>query len=293
MKVGYLSLSHASGIRPDVLGRELEQRGFDSIWFPEHTNIPTSRASAYPGGGELPPGYFTMMNPFVAAMAAAMATTRLTVATGICLVLQHEVIDLAKTIATLDVLSGGRVLLGVGVGWNAEELANARPDVPFKSRFSAAEERIAALRTIWSQEKPSFDGRWDRFTETTIEPKPVRGSVPIALGNAGPVGISHAARYADEWCPIDASLLNEKGRPDVQAGVEYFRRLAAEAGRSDPEAIPISVFCWTLPPPARLEQYRAAGVQRVVATPPTMALHDDDATLRHLDKWHDSIVQFG
>ena len=289
MKFGYLSLSHASGIRPDVLGRELEQRGFDSIWLPEHTNIPTSRKTPYPGGGALPQGYFTMMNPFVAGMAAASATKTLTIATGVCLLLQHEVIDLAKTVATLDSLSGGRVLLGIGVGWNEEELANARPDLPFKLRYQAMEERVAALRAIWTQDTPSFNGRWDKFTETTVEPKPANGAVPIALGNAGPLGIGHAARYADEWCPIDASLLNTNGRPDVKGGIELFRRLATEAGRSNPDQIPITVFSWTLPPASRLEQYREAGVHRIVATPPTMDRHDESATLTHLDRWNELV----
>ena len=105
MKLGYLTFSDATGIRPDVVGRELEARGFDSVWLSEHTNIPVSRKTPYPGGGELPGGYYTMMNPFIVGMAVAAATTSLTIATGVCLLLQHELIDLAKTTATLDVLS--------------------------------------------------------------------------------------------------------------------------------------------------------------------------------------------
>ena len=155
MKFGYLSLNDADGVRPDRLARELEDRGFDSVWMPEHSHIPVSRATPYPGGGDLPDGYWHMMDPFVSLTAAAMATTSLTLATGICLVLEHDLLDLACTVATLDVLSGGRVLLGIGVGWNAEELANHRPDLPFRQRYSAMRERVDALRSIWTEEAPS------------------------------------------------------------------------------------------------------------------------------------------
>ena len=118
--------------------------------------------TAYPGGGELPDGHRHMMDPFVSLQAAASATTTLTLATGICLVLEHDLLDLACTVAALDVLSGGRMLLGISVGWNAEELANHRPDVPFKLRYSAMRERVAARRSIWTEETPSLDGRFER-----------------------------------------------------------------------------------------------------------------------------------
>src|SRR5690606_16271266 len=150
---------------------------------------------------------------------------------------EHDLLDLACTTATLDVLCGGRLLLGVGVGWNKEELANHRPDLPFSKRYSAMAERVAALRTAWSEETPSFEGTYDRFSESWVYPKPARGTVPIAFGNAGPVGIKHAAQLADEWCPIDAQLMNTGGKPDPAGGIELFRNLAAEAGR-DPESIP-------------------------------------------------------
>ena len=231
MKFGFLALNHAEGIRPDRLGRELEDRGFDSVWMPEHHHIPTSRLSAYPGGGDLPDGYWHMMDPFVSLQAVAAATTTLTLATGVCLLLEHDLLDLACTVATLDMLSGGRMLLGIGVGWNEEELANSRPDVPFKQRYSAMRERVAALRACWTEERPSFDGRFERFSESWVYPKPLQQPVPIALGNAGKVGIKHAAEYADHWCPLDAQLLNYDGRPDVRGAVELFRRLAEVSGR--------------------------------------------------------------
>jgi alkanesulfonate monooxygenase SsuD/methylene tetrahydromethanopterin reductase-like flavin-dependent oxidoreductase (luciferase family) len=186
-------------------------------------------------------------------------------------------------VATVDALSEGRVVMGVGVGWNEEELANHRPDIPFRLRYEAMRERVEALRTIWTEEEPAFQGRWDRFEASWVYPKPVQRPLPVALGNAGPVGIGHAAAYADEWCPIDASLLNQGGRPDVAGGIEMFRRLAAEAGR-DADQIPITIFSWAGPRPDRFERYRDLGVRRVVLPPPTMERHDETATLRYLDE---------
>lgn len=283
MKFGYLSLNDAGGIRPDRLARELEGRGFESMWVPEHSHIPSDRATAYPGGGDLPDGYWHMMDPFVSLQAAASATTSLTIATGICLILEHDLLDLACTVATLDVLSAGRVLLGIGVGWNAEELANHRPDLPFKLRYSAMRERVAALRSIWTEETPSLDGRFERFSPSWVYPKPVQATVPIALGNAGRVGIQHAAEYADEWCPIDAQLLNDSGRPDVVGGIELFRRLATEAGR-DAASIPITIFAFGRLDRERIESYAALGVERIVFPPTTMNRHDEQTALTRLDR---------
>lgn len=282
MHFGYLSTNHAEGIRPADLGRELEDRGFRSMWLPEHSHIPTARESPYPSGGPLPSSYVHMMDPLVSLAMAAATTSTLRLCTGICLVLEHDVLDLACETATLDVLAEGRLVLGVGVGWNAEELANHRPDLAFRERYSAMEERITALRTAWQDDEASFDGRWDRFSSSWVYPKPVRGTVTVALGNAGPLGISHAARYADEWCPIDASVMNVDGRPNVAEGIDRFRSLAAEGGR-DAESIPISLFLWGTPRTDRIETYAAAGVAECVFSPVHFDLPSSDETLRHLD----------
>lgn len=281
MRFGYLSLNTIEGIRPDHLARELEERGFDSVWMPEHSHIPTSRETPYPAGGPLPEGYWRMMDPFVSLTLAAAATERIELCTGICLLLEHDVLDLACTTATLDALSGGRLRLGVGVGWNEEELVNHRPDLPFKQRYSAMEERVAALRTAWQDDEAAFDGRWDRFSSSWVYPKPANGTIPVALGNAGPVGIEHAARYADEWCPIDASMLNDGRKPDVAGAIDLFRSKAAEAGR-EPGEIPITIFTMGNRR-ERVEQYAELGVDRAVIMPRTMDLHPADDTLRHLD----------
>ena len=283
MQFGYLTGNHAGGLLPGDLGRELEERGFTSMWVPEHSHIPTSRRTPYPNGGPLPDSYLHMMDPFVSIMAAAAATTSLQLCTGICLVLEHDVLDLACTVATADVLSGGRLRLGIGVGWNVEKLENHRPDLEFRQRYRAMEERVAAMRLLWGNESAAFDGTWDRFSDSWVYPKPLTGTVPIALGNAGPLGIEHAARYGDEWCPIDASVMNVDGRPDIIGGIDRFRRLASEAGR-DADAIPISLFLFRRPTVEQVEQYAAAGVTQCVVTPVHFNMPSPDETLRHLDE---------
>jgi probable F420-dependent oxidoreductase len=282
MRFGYISMNAAAGIRPAVLARELEERGFDSLWVPEHSHIPTSRKSPYPAGGDLPEGYLHMMSPLVSLAAAAAATTELVVATGVCLLLEHDLLDLACQTATLDVLSDGRFLFGVGVGWNEEELANHRPDVPFAQRYSALRERVGALRTIWGDDESEFAGRWDRFESSWVYPKPTHGRVPIALGNSGPLGLRHAAEYADHWCPINTALLNEDGRSDVEGGVARFRDLVVANGR-DPADVPISLFLFSRPTPARLERFAALGLARVVLAFENADVQPESETMRHLD----------
>ena len=289
MQFGYLNLNRFGGLHPATLAGELESRGFDSFWVPEHSHIPVSLESEYPGGGELPSGYWHMMDPFVSLAMAAQATSTIKLATGIALALEHEVLDLAKTVATLDALSGGRVLFGVGVGWNEEELANARPDVPFKKRFSAMRDRVAALRAAWTEDVASYEGTYDRFSASWVYPKPAQGTVPIAFGQAGPVGIRHAAEYADEWCPIDISLVGVSGEESVPGGIALFRRLVEEYGR-DPADVPISLFTWGRPKPERLESYRDLGVERVVLTPPSMRAEDPDRSLEFLDECESAIA---
>jgi probable F420-dependent oxidoreductase len=286
VKFGYLSMNPAAGIHPATLAVELEQRGFDSLWVPEHSHIPASRRTPYPAGGELPSGYYNMMSPLVSLATAASVTTDLVLATGITLILEHDLLDLACQTATLDVLSGGRLLLGIGVGWNVEELANHRPDLAFKSRYSAARERVAALRAAWSgtdDEPSTFAGTWDRYEPSYVNPKPTRGTIPIALGNAGPLGMRHAAEYGDEWCPINTSLVGEDGRMDVAGCIERFRDLVGSFGR-EPDDVPISLLCFTRPKPQRLAEYAALGLARIVQAAPTAEVQPETETRRLLDE---------
>jgi probable F420-dependent oxidoreductase len=282
MKFGFLGVNSASGIRPDRLAAELEGRGYESVWMPEHSHIPTSRRTPYPAGGELPEGYVHMMSPLISLAAMANATSTLRLATGICLALEHDLLDLATSATTVDVLCDGRLILGIGAGWNAEELANHRPDLPFGRRYRALAERVRALRVLWCDDPASFAGEFDRVDESWVYPKPVNGTIPIALGMAGAVGRPIAAALADEWCPIDVEMHAPDGRMSVSSAIEQFRLAVGEVGR-DPADVPITIFAMK---PARadiVERYADLGVDRVVFGPHAMTLHDADTTLRQLE----------
>jgi alkanesulfonate monooxygenase SsuD/methylene tetrahydromethanopterin reductase-like flavin-dependent oxidoreductase (luciferase family) len=298
MKFGYATANSAQGILPGALARELEDRGFDSLWVPEHSHLPVGSVGKYPDPRiRMPTGYAHMMSPFVSLMAAAAATSTLKICTGISLALEHDLLDLACTTATLDVLSDARLLLGFGVGWNEEELANHRPGLPFAQRYSALAERVAALRAAWSQrESPytglyddqawtreisSFTGEFERFTPSWVFPKPRHGSIPIGLGLTGPVGVRQAAKFADFWVPVDQALFLD-GKPDVAGCIAQFRALVTEAGR-DPARVPITLFAWHGESDALIARYAALGVERVVFAPPKMDVHPAIDDCRRLD----------
>ena len=217
MKIGLASANSDYGPAPAEMARDLEQRGYDSLWVGEHSHIPASRETRHPSDIELPKMYWHMRDPFVSLAMAAAATTDLKVVTGICLVLEHEIIDLTKTVATLDELSGGRLLLGVGVGWNREELANVS-SVPWSKRYSALRESIAAMRALWAEDEAGYEGEHVHIAPSWVFPKPTRRTgTPILMGCQGRVGLRHAAEYADEWCPLDV------GFRDVAKGLGWFR----------------------------------------------------------------------
>lgn len=278
-----MTMNSAKGLHPAPLARELEERGFESMWVPEHAHIPTSRLSPHPSEDPLPQGYLHMMNPFVSLAAASSVTEHIKLGTAVSLILQHDVVDLAVETATLDVISGGRLLLGAGVGWNAEELADHRPELPFKKRYGAMRERVAALRTLWGDSEAGVSGTWDNVSPSWCNPKPVNGTVPIVLGNWGPLGIRHAAEYADEWMPIDWYLTDADGNRDVGAGIDTFRRLVAEGGR-DPDDVPVSLLLFSKAKPARIERYAELGVHRIVVSVPSSGVVDADFVRRDLDE---------
>jgi len=291
VKFGYLGVNTAAGVRPGRLAAELEGRGYESMWMPEHSHIPTDRTTAYPAGGDLPEGYFHMMSPLISLASAATTTTHLTLATGICLALEHDLLDLATMTSTLDVLSDGRLLLGIGAGWNVEELANHRPDLPFRRRYGALVERVEALRTLWCDDPATFAGRWHSVDESWVYPKPVQRPIRIALGMAGSVGMPLAAAHADEWCPIDVEMHGPDGRMSVSAAIEQFRTAVSASGR-DPAAVPITIFAMKPPRADIVERYASLGVDRMVFGPHEMTCHDADATLRHLDDLDHLIAPF-
>jgi len=242
---------------PAELGRSLEARGFESLWAPEHSHIPLSRRTPFPQGGELPKKYYDVMDPFVTLAAAATATTRLRVATGVCLVVQRDPIQTAKQVASLDQISGGRFLFGVGAGWNAEEMADHGTD--FKSRFALMHERVVAMKAIWTTSKPEYHGAFVDFPPMMTWPKPVqKPHPPVIVGGAFPHGARRAIAFGDGW--VLHALRPAYG--DVLGLLPDFRKLAAEAGR-DPAALPITIF--GVPEDRDLiARYRDAGVARVV-----------------------------
>ena len=208
----------------DTLARAVEERGFESLFVCEHTHIPASRMTPWPGGAELPRAYYHTLDPYVALTAAAMVTRELKLGTGVTLINQHDPLVLAKTVASLDELSGGRVLLGVGAGWNVEEMANH--GTAYETRWALLRERVLAMRNLWSDEKASFNGTHVDFDEVFSYPKPRQaGGPPILLGASSKWTFDRVADYADGWMPIyqDAARA-ASGTLDYAAGIKKVRR---------------------------------------------------------------------
>lgn len=269
MHVGAALFFTAESIRPADLARALEDRGFESLWAPEHSHIPLSRSSPWPQGGELPKKYFQVMDPFVTLTAAATATERLKVATGICLVPQRDVFQTAKSVATLDVLSGGRFLFGIGAGWNEDEMRNHGVDP--RTRMKLMREKVEAMRVIWREDTASYAGDLVAFDAMQTWPKP-DAPPPVYVGGAFPYGARRALRYGDAWLP-------HARRPHyhILEKLPEYREMEQAAGRS----VPVTVFGGE-PDPEMLKKYRDAGVDRVVVNLDPM---DRDATLARLDAW--------
>jgi probable F420-dependent oxidoreductase len=237
---------------PGEFARMVEERGFESLFFPEHTHIPAARQTPYPAGGELPDFYARTYDPFVALMAAAAATERLNVATGVCLLIERDPIITAKEVASLDRLSAGRFLFGVGAGWNEEEMRDHGTDP--RQRFAILRERVEALKEIWSSAEATYHGGYVTFDRIWCWPKPLQQPhPPILLGGNGPHVLDRVIAYADEWMP------NRIGDDDAMiARFQDLRERAAEAGRG---TIPITV-AGLMRDPARIERFEQAGVTR-------------------------------
>jgi probable F420-dependent oxidoreductase len=242
-------------IQPHDLAAEAEARGFESVWLPEHSHIPTSRKSPWPGGGELPKFYYDSYDPFVSLGAAAAVTKKIKLGFGICLVIERDPIHTAKEVSTLDRLSNGRVLFGIGGGWNAEEMANH--GTAFETRFKLMRERIAAMKEIWTQNKPKYSGELVKFDEIMQWPKPVqKPHPPIIVGGAYPHAARRAVAYGDGWIPIGS-----RGMDPIDALGE-FHKMAKEKGR-DPASLSFDVFAAPRDTDT-LKRYRDAGVTRAI-----------------------------
>jgi probable F420-dependent oxidoreductase len=252
MKFGLTMFPTDYSITPAELAIAAEERGFESLWYPDHTHIPLSRRSPWPGGSELPKMYYDLMEPFIALATAASVTRRIKLGTGVCLLVQRDPLQTAKDVATLDRLSQGRFLFGVGLGWNAEEMADH--GTRFETRGRLLRERIEALKVVWTQKKPEYHGEFVDFDAMMTWPKPLQTPhPPIHLGGGWPHAARRAVRWGDGWMPIH-------GRDEIDpAG---FRALAEQAGR-DPASLEISVYAAPAEAPD-LAKLRDRGVDRAV-----------------------------
>ncbi|MDZ7673769.1 MAG: LLM class F420-dependent oxidoreductase [Acidimicrobiales bacterium] len=276
MELGFSTMNNLHDPAPGDLARALEDRGFDSLWLGEHAHIPAVRHTPYPAGGDMPELYKHMMDPFLSLTAAATATERLVVGTGVALPLERDLLTLANTVATLDHLSAGRFVFGVGVGWNEEELADHRPDIPWSKRYAALAEMIAALRVLWTEEEASFGGEWFAFDRAWSFPKPrQRPYPPVYFGTNGPVGVRHTVAWADGWTPVGVD------RAAMERTVERFRALGAEAGRDE---IPITVAVFGDPNPDTLRHYAELGIERAVIGANRTGWDDPATILPFLDR---------
>ena len=269
---------------PQALGQALEARGFESLWAAEHSHIPLSRKSPWGGGGELPKQYYDVMDPFVSLTAAAAATKTLKVGTGVCLVNQRDPIQTAKRVASLDQVSYGRFLFGIGNGWNQDEMENH--GTVFATRHKLVRERIEAMKEIWTKPKAEYHGEFVNFDPMMTWPKPVqKPHPPVIVGGAYPYAARRAVRYGDGWIPL-AARPGQYG--DVFDYVPKFRAMLTEAGR-DAAAFPISLFGSTEDADT-LKRYRDLGIVRVVISLPAAK---EDVLLPLLDRWTTLIGSLG
>lgn len=278
MKYGVFIFPTDTAIRPDHLARAVEERGFESLWFPEHSHIPASRVTPW-GGQEgappLPEQYWRTHDQFVALAYAASVSTQIKLGTGITLMAQRDPIWTAKEVASLDHLSGGRVIFGVGYGWNKEEMA--QHGIPYAERRSIMREKILMMKALWTEEEASFDGERLRLEKSWAWPKPVQTPhPPIVMGGApGPKTLRDIVEYCDGWIPLAS-------RHDIVGQVDRVRHAVAEAGR-DPDRFEITAHGVKLD---HLEGLDTAGVDRAVFTLPPLG---EEVVIAKLDEWKSAL----
>jgi probable F420-dependent oxidoreductase len=265
VKFGIATFITDQGIRPAPLGRALEERLFDSLFIAEHSHVPVDRQSPYPGGGELPQIYYRTLDPFVALSAIAAVTERLLLATGIALIPQRDPIMTAKEVASLDLVSDGRAVFGVGVGWNREEMRNHGADPTTRGRLT--DERLRAIRELWTTDKAEFHGEFVNFDPVFSWPKPVQQPHPPIYVGGGEGAFPRVVQLGDAW--LANSVPPDKLGPQIE-------RLRSLAGRD----VPVTVYA--VPgDPERIEGYIALGVERLLFYLPTTPERE---TLEKLDQ---------
>ena len=275
MKIGAVMFFTTYSMQPAPLARELEARGFESLWVPEHTNIPLTRKSPYPAGGPLIRPYYDIYDPFVALNTAGAVTEKLLLGTGIALLPQRDPIITAKLVSSLDQVTRGRFLFGVGNGWNQDEIENH--GTAFGTRHKLARERVEAMKALWTEDEAEYHGEMVNLERTNQWPKPFqKPHPPIIVGGAYPYAARRAIHYGDGWIPRADRLAHD----GVGVVIGRFREMAKEAGR-DPASLPITIFRV----PDDLTQLRFCeeiGVDRVVFSLPA---EGEDAIMPILDRW--------
>ncbi|MGQ9406355.1 TIGR03619 family F420-dependent LLM class oxidoreductase [Mycolicibacterium gilvum] len=275
MHIGFVSMNTPDDIAPDVLARELEQRGFESLWVGEHPQIPVSAA------GSMPPALLhaqqRIWDPLLSLLAAAQATSTLRLGTAVALPLEHELFTFAKQVATLDRFSAGRLLLGVGVGVRAELAVSS--SIAWADRYRALSDMVAALRVLWTDDEAEHHGEFYDFEPVWCHPKPQQQAGPPLLAAAtGPRAIGDCLPWADGWLPGDAAYR------DLPGAVADFRRRAEDAGR-DPATLDLTVMAWGDPSEKRLARYRDLGFTRVVIGGGRRDGTDPSTTVPFLDRY--------
>jgi probable F420-dependent oxidoreductase len=277
MKFGVTVFLTDRGIDPVSAAVGAQDRGFTSLFVPEHTHIPTSRQTPAPMGEPLPDQYYRCLDPFVALTAAASAAPQLRVGTGICLVAQRDPIVLAKEVATIDWITGGRFTFGIGFGWNVDELAHH--GVAFGDRREVVRQRVLAMKELWTKERASFSGSFVEVAESFQYPKPVQQPhPPVFIGGAGgPKMFAAVADYADGWMPI--------GGRGITKSLPLLREAFERAGR-DPATARVVPF-GTIPDPGKLEHFASLGIDEVVVG---LTYAGTDQVLAEMDK-HAAVIE--
>ncbi len=274
MHVGLSIFPTSYSLDPRELGPLIEARGYESVWHPEHTHFPVTRDSAYPGQGDMPREYGETLDPFVSLAVIAAHTTRIKLGTAICLIAQRDPITTAKVISSLDQVSDGRVILGVGLGWNREEMKNHGTDP--RTRTKLLGERVEAMRAIWTSDEAEYHGEFVDFAPITQWPKPVQDPhPPVLVGGSGPTVLERVVRYGDAWFP---SLVGGK-EEGLDLRIQELQKLAADAGRG-----PIPVSLNGAPTdPERLARYAEWGIERVTFFIPSAGRAEIETRMDEID----------
>lgn len=280
MEYGTHLFATENSIQPADFAKESEDRGFESVWFSEHTHIPTKFLDSGGDRRKLPDYYWQTYDPFIASTLAAAATDTIRIGTGVSLILEHDVIALAKTVATVDQISSGRFIFGVGPGWLAEEMENH--GVNYSSRYRQIDEQLKAMKLIWSDEDAEFHGKFVDFSLLKSYPKPFQSPYPplIGGGGTGPKTLEFIVSHCDGWMPI----LGQTNWNELRSGISSLHLIALNAGR-DPIEIELSIFCWSPPDENTIEDMEFHGIKKTIISfearsePEALSLLDEYAKL--------------